>query len=212
MISAIFSTLCVTLRSRSELVLEILALRQQLAILKERRPRPRLSSTDRLFWTLLSRFWNHWRRALLLVQPETVVRWHKAGFRLFWRWKSRPKSGGRSTVDSEIKNLIRRMACENPTWGAPRIHGELLMLGFDVANSTFSKYLPKRPASPDTIRRWKAFLRLHQEGIAAIDFFTVTTLTFQILHVLVVSPPSTAHSPLGGFSPAYRRLDSPAAP
>ncbi len=120
-------------RSRYNLGLEILALRQQLGVHKRKHPRPRLQLQDRLFWILLRRLWPAWRDALVLVKPETVAAWHRAGFRLFWRLRSRPKSVGRPRIVAEVRTLIRRMAIENPSWGAPRIHGELLKLGFDVS-------------------------------------------------------------------------------
>ena len=123
--------------SRRDLLLENLALRQQLAVLKRRHSHPRLAVTDRLFWVILRRFWSGWRQALILVQPETVVRWHRAGFRLYWTWLSRHRvRAGRKCVSKELRELIFRMVGENPTWGAPRIHGELKMLGFDISERT----------------------------------------------------------------------------
>jgi putative transposase len=173
------------LRDRADLALENLALRQQVAVLAERRPRPRLSTTDRLFWVFLRRLWSRWADVLVVVQPDTVVRWHRLGFRLLWRWRSRPGRPGRPRIDSELRDLIRQMARENPTWGAPRIHGELLMLGFDIAERTVSRYMPRRPAPGDVVERWKVLLRNHQEAIVGMDFFTVPTATFDILYVLV---------------------------
>ena len=129
-------------RNRRELALENLALRQQLAAFKHRYARPRLRNADRLFWVLLSRMWGNWRHSLHLVQPETVVRWHRQGFRYYWCWKSRRR--GRPRVDPEIRRLIRRMCLANPLWGAPRIHGELLKLGIDVSEATVSKYMVQR--------------------------------------------------------------------
>jgi transposase InsO family protein len=170
-------------RSRSELAIENLALRQQLAVLKAKGSRPRLNLLDRVFWISLRRLWPKWADALIIVKPETVVRWHRAGFKAFWRWKSRRL--GRPTTEPEIRELIRRMASENLTWGAPRIHAELQKLGFTVSERTVSRYMPKRPAEPEVIERWKAFLRNHRECIAAMDFFTVPTVTFQVLYVLV---------------------------
>ena len=118
-------------RSRGNLVLENLVLRQQLAVLKRRRPRPRLALVDKLFWVTVSRFWSGWKEALIVVTPETVVRWHRAGFRMYWRLISRVRiQVGRRQTSKEVRELIFRMVVENPTWGAPRIHGELLMLGF----------------------------------------------------------------------------------
>ena len=176
--------LCALLRSRVDVALENLALRQQVAVLAERRPRPRLAITDRLFWVSLRRLWSRWADVLVVVQPDTVVRWHRQGFRLFWRWRSRPRRPGRPRIDRELRDLIRRMARENPTWGAPRIHGELLKLGFDIAERTVSRYMPRRPAPGHVVERWKVFLRNHQEAIVGMDFFTVPTATFDVLYVL----------------------------
>ena len=167
------------------LAVENAALRQQLAVFKQKRPRPSLSAGDRLFWVLLHRVWPNWRNALVIVQADTVVRWHRQGFRIFWAWKSRKRSPGRPRVDLEIRQLIRRMANDNG-WGAPRLHGELQKLGFDISERTVSRYMPRRAGTPDQVDRWKAFLRNHREGIAAMDFFSVPTITFNVLYVLVV--------------------------
>jgi len=123
--------------------------------------------------------------ALILVKPETVARWHRQGFRLYWRRKSRAQTPGRPRVGREVRDLIRRVASENG-WGAPRIHAELLKLGFAVSERTVSRYLPRRPTNPDAVKRWLAFLRNHREVIAGVDFFTVPTATFQMLHVFFV--------------------------
>ena len=125
---ALLAAARVYFRSRTDTALEVLALRQQVAVLKQRRPRPPLSRLDRLFWTVLRQTWARWKDVLVIVQPDTVVGWHRAGFRLYWRWKSRPR-GGRPRITTEIRVLIRRLAQENPDWGAPRIHGELQKLG-----------------------------------------------------------------------------------
>ena len=169
-------------RSRYNLGLEILALRRQLVILKRKSPRPRLQLQDRIFWILLRRLWPAWRDALVIVKPETVVAWHRAGFRLFWRLRSRPKSLGRPRIVAEVRTLIRRMANENASWGAPRIHGEILKLGFDISERTVSRYL-HRLFPPEQARKlWAAFLRNHREAITGMDFFTVPTLTFRVLY------------------------------
>lgn len=171
---------------RSDLLLENLALRQQLAVLTAKRPRPRMRTADRFFWVVLRRVWPRWKEVLVLVQPDTVVRWHREGFRRYWRWKSRAKDAGRPPTKAEIRALVRRMAADNPTWGAPRIHGELLMLGIEVSERTVSRYMPKRPADPDARQRWRSFLRNHREVLAAMDFFTVPTATFRVLYVFFV--------------------------
>ena len=152
-------------QSREELILENLALRQQLAVFREKHPRPTLSSRDRFFWVWLRRLWPKWSEALIIVTPETVVRWHRQGFRLYWRWKS--SSGtkrGRPLTNSKIRELIGRIAKENPTWGAPRIHGELLELGFNISERTVSRYLNKRMPDQDKVQSWLTFLHNHREA------------------------------------------------
>src|SRR6266852_8623840 len=129
--------------SRHKLALEAVALRQQLAVFKRKQIRPKLRRLDRLFWIALRHLWPGWTEALIIVKPETMVSWHRAGFRLFWRWRSRIRRPGRPKVSEEIRHLIRRMKAENPTWGAPRIHGELLQLGFHISEPTVSRYLQR---------------------------------------------------------------------
>ena len=174
-------------RSREDLVLENLALRQQLLVLHAKRPRRTLSAMHKLFWVMLRKLWAGWQKPLLLVTPRTVLDWHRAGFRLYWKWLSRARHrGGRKPVSKEIRALIFGMAAENPTWGAPRIHGELLKLGFDVSEPTVSRWLRQAPRTPDPAQRWLTFLRNHREAIAAMDFFTVPTLTFGVLYCFFV--------------------------
>jgi putative transposase len=182
-LSAFLDTALRAFQTRSTLLLENLVLRQQLGVLKRRHPRPQLSATEKLFWVLLRRFWSRWKQALVVVSPETVVRWHRAGFALYWRAISRARRAfGRKCISKEIRDLIFRMVAENPTWGAPRIHGELLMLGFDVSERTISRWMRYAPRNPDPAKRWLAFLRNHREAIAAMDFFTVPTVTFSLLY------------------------------
>ena len=168
-------------RDSSQLALENLALRQQLAILHHKAPRPRLRRADRLFWVSLAQVWEQWRSALILVKPETAIRWHRQGFRYFWRWKSR----GRPCVRPEMIRLIRRMSRENPLWGAPRIRSELLLLGFDVAEATVAKYMPRRGRRPPS-QTWRTFLWNHLRTTAACDFFVVPTATFRLLFCFVI--------------------------
>ena len=178
---------CGILGSRQDLILENLALRQQLLALHAKRPRRRLSTVHKMFWIALRKLWSGWKESLLLVTPRTVVAWHRAGFRLYWTWLSRAKRvGGRSRVRPEIRALILRMAAENPTWGAPRIHGELLKLGFVLSEPTVSRWLRALNRAPDPTQRWLTFLRNHREAIAAMDFFTVPTLTFGVLYCFFV--------------------------
>jgi transposase InsO family protein len=180
---ALLATARSSLRSQRELALENLALRQQLAVLKRTSKRPTLTNADRTFWVALSRLWPDWQDALILVKPETVIRWHRKGFKLYWTWKSRNR-GGRPRIDTEIRTLIRRMARENPTWGAPRIHGELLKLGFKVSEATVSRYMPRRRKPPS--QTWRSFLRNHVHDLVSIDFFVVPTATFRVLYVFLV--------------------------
>jgi len=174
-------------RFRENLILENLALRQQLLALHAQRPRRRLSLIHKLFWIALPGVWSGWKESLVLVTPRTVVGWHRAGFRLYWRWLSQAKrAGGRTRVSKEVRALIFRMAAENPTWGAPRIHGELLKLGFVLSEPTVSRWRRDAPRTLNPIKRWLTFLRNHREAIAAMDFFTVPTITFGVLYCFFV--------------------------
>jgi hypothetical protein len=163
--------------------MEAAALRQQLAVYKRKQPRPKLSRFDRLFWVVVRRIWTNWSEALILVKPDPVVCWHRAGYRLFWRWRSRRQGVGRPKVAEEVRDLIRRMERENPTW-APRIHGELLLLGFEISEPTVSRYLRRLKRIPEERKasQWLAFLNNYREVIAAFDFFTVPTLWFRTLY------------------------------
>jgi len=172
-------------RSRHDLGLEPVALRQQVGVLKRKNPRPRLSPWDRLFWLGLRRWLSKWASVLVIVKPETVVGWHGAGFRGYWRFLS-PRRPGRPKITPELRNLIRSLAAENPTWGAPRIHGELLKLGFEISESTVSRYLAQGGSSRDSGQRWLTFLKNHREALAAMDFFTVPTATFRVLYCFFV--------------------------
>jgi hypothetical protein len=183
---ALFAALRCTVRSRLELEAEVLALRHQLAVLQRQAPRrPRLGRADRLLWVLLSRMWPDWRRAVQIVTPGTVVHWHRRGFALYWWWRSHPPRTGRSAVAADIRTLIRQMHAANPLWGAPRIHGELLKLGIEIAQTTVAKYLTRRRGKPPS-QTWRTFLTNHGSQLASVDFFTVPTATFRVLFVFVV--------------------------
>ena len=173
------------LKSRRNLLLENAALRHQLLVLSRRTKRPRFNPVDRVFWVWLSLAWNRWSKALWLVQPDTVIGWHRQGFRLFWKWKSRPGRAGRKSLAPATIALIRQMSEANPLWGAPRIHGELLKLGIAVTQRTVGKYLVPQPrrASGQT---WTTFLQNHFGQMVSIDFLTVPTLSFHVLYVFVV--------------------------
>jgi hypothetical protein len=145
-----FGWLVSVFRSREDLVLENLALRRQLLALHAQQPRRRLTALHKLFWVALRTFWSGWTKPLILVTPRTVVNWHRAGFRLYWTWVSRiSQAGGRKRVSEEVRALIFRMVAENPTWGAPRIHGELLKLGFEVSERSVSRWIRRAPRDPD---------------------------------------------------------------
>jgi hypothetical protein len=138
---------------------------------------------DRLFWLLVRRFWSEWKQALLVVTPETVARWHRAGFRWYWMLISKVRKPiGRTQIVKEARDLIFQMVAENSSSGAPRIHGELLMLGFDISERTISRWMKRAPKDPELGKRWLTFLRNHKEAIAAMDFFTVPTINFGVLY------------------------------
>ena len=182
--TAAFTSLSALFRSRAALQLEILALRHQLCVLQRSVKRPKLTPADRFFWARLSQFWMAWRSALVIVKPETVIGWHRKGFRLLWTWKVRRGQRGRPPVSKEIRKLIRRMSRENPLWGAPRIHGELLKLGIDIGETSVSKYMVRRRSPPS--QTWRTFLENHVKTTVSIDFFTVPTIRFQVLYVFLV--------------------------
>jgi hypothetical protein len=195
-------------RGRRALILENLALRQQLAVYKRAQKRPRLQSTDRAFWVWLSKLWDGWRTPLILVRPETVIRWHRQGFRLYWRRKSRTREIGRPTIPREHIDFIRRMSADNPSWGEDKIFEELdFKFGIKHSTSTLRKYMVKR-RSPGDRQTWKTFLKNHGHEIFACDFMTQHTALFSVIYVFVVMelntrrivrdrsltfPPSTVH-------------------
>jgi transposase InsO family protein len=170
-------------RSAAEIEAENIALRHQLNVLLRKAPKVRLAGADRALFVFLYRLFPSVLDAIAIVKPETVLRWHRAGFRAWWRWKSR-NCGGRPRIGKDIRALIRRMHGENPLWGAPRIHGELRMLGFDVSEATVSRYMAMLPRRRG--QTWKTFLRNHEDCIAAADFLVVPTIRFELLYVLVI--------------------------
>lgn len=171
-------------KSRATLQLENLALRHQLTVLRRLVKRPKLTSADRLLWMWLCEVWSDWRSALVLVKPETVIAWHRKGFRLFWTWKVRHGQPGRPAIPKDVQELIRKMSRENPLWGAPRIHGELLKLGIDIGETSVGKYLVRRRRPPS--QTWRTFLENHVKTMVSVDFFTVPTIRFQVLYVFLV--------------------------
>jgi transposase InsO family protein len=171
-------------RAKSRLEAENAVLRHQLIVLRRKvKGRAQISNNDRWFFIQLYRWFPSILEVLTIIRPETLVRWHKAGFRCYWRWKSRPL-GGRPQIDTELRVLIRRMSVENPLWGAPRIHGELLKLGFEIAQSSVAKYMVKRRGPPS--QGWTTFLRNHAQDIAAMDLFVVPTIGFDLLYAFVI--------------------------
>ena len=184
-VSALLSVLSFRFRSRASLELELVALRHQLAVLRRQRPgRLRIFATDRLLWMWLYRIWPRALNAMVLVKPATVIQWHRKGFRLYWRRRSRSRSVGRPKVSSETRDLIRQMSMANPLWGAPRIHGELLKLGIEVSQATVGRYMPWRPKVPSPT--WRTFLQNHMTDIVAVDMFVVATATFRLFYALIL--------------------------
>src|SRR5450759_4593583 len=171
-------------KSKSGLEAENAVLRHQLTILRRKmQGRVRLTNNDRWSFIQLYRWFPSILKALTIIRPETLVRWHRVGFRCYWRWKSRPL-GGRPRMEADLRALIRRMSIENPLWGAPRIHGELLKLGFELAQSTVAKYMARRRGLPS--QGWRTFLRNHAPDIAAMDLFLVPTIGFDLLYAFVI--------------------------
>src|SRR2546427_9541969 len=189
-----------------DVALENLALRHQLAVYKKMVTRPKVRRRDRLFWVALSRVWAGWRRALVIVSPNTVLRWQRRRFCEHWTKLSAGPIAGRPPVNAEIKALVTRMAAANPLWGAPRIHGELLRLGIDVSERTVSRLMPKRRPLPS--QTWRTFLANHVRDLVSLDFFTVPTARLRVLFVLVVLAP--ARRPLQRDRAPHRPLDRPA--
>src|ERR1700758_517019 len=180
----IFGTVIDLLRSRATLEAEILMLRQQINVLRRANPkRLRFASIDRLILGGICRLFPKMYDTLAIVRPDTVIRWYRASFRLYWRWRSR-RCCGRPTVSLEIRRLIREMSIANPLWGAPRIHGELLKLGIDVGQTSVAKYMAQRRGPPS--QGWKTFLRIHADGIASMDLFLVPTISFRLLYGLLI--------------------------
>jgi len=169
---------------QKQVALENAALRQQLAVFKRNVPRPKLNNLDRFFWIGLYMVWQDWKSALIFVRPETVTCWHRERFRRYWRNLSQPKNAGRPRTRSEIRKLIHTMATANPTWGAPRVHGELNKLGFKISERTVSRLMPKKMGKP--AQTWMTFLRNHVGQMVSVDFFTVPTIQLRVLYVFFV--------------------------
>src|SRR6516162_799213 len=166
-----------------QVALENIALRHQLDVFRREKKRPRLRNRDRLFWLALKKLYKDWRAALAFVQPETVIGWQRKRFKRYWWRLSQPRRPGRPQLSSEIRKLVRTMVAANPIWGAPRIHGELLKLGFEISERTVSRLIPKDRKPTQT---WMTFLRNHVGQLVSIDFFTVATIRLRILYVFIV--------------------------
>jgi transposase InsO family protein len=180
----VLAVLASPFKSKSRLEAENVALRHQLTVLQRKvRGRPRLTNNDRWFFIQLYRWFPSILQVLTIIRPETLLRWHRSGFRRYWRWKSRAL-GGRPQINADLRALIRQMSIENPLWGAPRIHGELLKLGFEVAQSSVAKYMIKRRGPPS--QGWRVFLRNHAPEIAAMDLFIAPTISFDLLYAFVI--------------------------
>src|ERR1035437_4303030 len=173
-----------SVKTKTQLILENIFLHKQLEIYQRTDPKLKLKRTDRMFFTFIMYWLYNWKERLFIIKPETVIKWHRTAFRIFWRWKSHHK-GGRPKVSRKVIALIKKMANENPKWGAPRIHGELLKLGFNICESTVQRYMPKK-GKRTTDQNWITFLKNHPKEIISIDFLTVPTISFNLIHVLVV--------------------------
>jgi len=184
LICIVLAVLASPFKSKSRLEAENAVLRHQLMVLQRKvRGRAHLTNNDRWFFVQMYRWFPSILKVLTIIEPETLVRWHRAGFRRYWRWKSRSR-GGRPQIDVELRALIRQMSMENLLWGAPRIHGELLKLGFEVAQSSVAKYMVKRRGPPS--QEWRTFLLNHAPDIAAMDLFVVPTIGFKLLYGFVI--------------------------
>src|SRR5438270_4782455 len=182
---AVLDVLTSMFKTSAQLRMENLALRQQLTVLRRSAPkRLKLTRADRIFWVCLRRVWGDWKSALMIVKAETVIAWHRKGFRLFWTWRIHRGKPGRPKVPQEIRDLIRMLSRNNPRWGAPRFHGELLKLGIEITEPTVAKYMVRHRHPPS--QTWRTLLENHVKSLVSVDFFTVSTIRFQILYVFLV--------------------------
>lgn len=203
-VSHLFRRLVVAFRTRLDLMLEVAALRHQIAVMERSINRPRFSTADRLFWMILSRCWSRWPEALEIIEPETVLRWRRAGRRPRWVWAWPRRRLGRPRIDRDTRQLIRRMSLDNFLWGAPRIHGELRMLGIRVAQSTVAKYMIRRPAPPSPT--WRTFLRIHRRGLIATQ--AKLGASHQLSHVKHLVLSLVSRSLCGGPTQNHHFLDN----
>ena len=184
MLKSLYFIIKRSFKTKTQLLLEVAMLAKQLEIYQRTDPKLKIKRTDRMFFSLIMDLISTWKERMFIVKPETVIKWHRTAFKFYWRCKSRPK-GGRPKVSREVIALIKQMTNENSDWGAPRIHGELQKLGFDISESTVQRYMPKE-GKRTTDQNWKTFLKNHSKEIISIDFLTVPTVNIKLLHVLVV--------------------------
>ena len=183
-IKLLLETLRKSIFSKQQLVIENLALRHQLIVYQRNAKKLKLHNHDRAVWVLLSKFLKNWKDVLVIVKPKTVIKWHRKGFRLYWRWKSRLKTNGRNRTDPYIVKQIKNISQANPLWGAPRIHGELLKIGIKVSESTVQRYMIKSKKPPS--QTWRTFLENHVKNLISVDFMIVPTITFKLLYVFII--------------------------
>ena len=183
-LTALFAFLSASFRTRAALQLEILALRHQIGVLQRSVKRPKLTAADRFFWAWISSVWNGWESRVSIIKAATVIGWQRKGFGLFWSWRIRRGKPGRPAVPKEVRKLIRMLSQENPLWGAPHIHGELLKLGINVGETSVGKYMVRCRTPPS--QTWRTFLDNHLKTLVSVDFFVVPTIRFQILYVFLV--------------------------
>jgi hypothetical protein len=188
---SLLRSLRVWFRSKARVQLEIISLGHQLAVLHRKNPKPMLTAADRFLWVWLSRTFANWRSVLLIFKPETVIAWHRQGFRWYWNWKIRRGQSGRPSISKETRDLIRTISRDNPTWGAPRIHGELLKLAIHISESSVAKYMVRHTKPPS--QTWRTFLSNHASQLVSVDFFTVPTISFHILYVFIVLSHNRRH-------------------
>jgi hypothetical protein len=184
MLKSLFLFFLKSVKINTQLKLEVIFLTKQLEIYQRTDPKLKIKRTDRMFFSLIMNLLSNWKERIFIVKPETVIKWHRTAFKFYWKWKSNP-IGGRPKIGREVINLIKQMTNENSSWGAPRIHGELKKLGFDVSESTVLRYMPKR-SGRTTGQNWKTFLKYYSKEIISVDFLTVPTINFKLINVLVV--------------------------
>src|ERR1035437_3967675 len=184
MLKSLFLFFLKSVKINTQLKLEVIFLTKQLEIYQRTDPKLKIKRTDRMFFSLIMNLLSNWKERIFIVKPETVIKWHRTAFKFYWKWKSNP-IGGRPKIGREVINLIKQMTNENSSWGAPRIHGELKKLGFDVSESTVLRYMPKRNGRT-TGQNWKTFLKYYSKEIISVDFLTVPTINFKLINVLVV--------------------------